>query len=148
MLGNKIMEVLNIEVCMNKSQLQAYRDGKQSTLSIYLTNNKNVVETAEKLLVYGLAVAIGISKTFNNYGPAVQCMGGMESIDKLGKRFLDILRHGGEILILLETIIEVIRACLKGGDNTAEIAKLIISRIVCVAIMYILPELFDAVKGM
>lgn len=148
MLGNKIMEVLNIEVTLNKEDLQAYREGNKSTLNIYLSNNKDVVEKSEKLLIYGLALAIGISKSFNSYGPAVACAGGLESIDRLGSKFLDILRHGGEILILLETIIEVIRTCLKGGDNMAEIAKLIISRIVCVAIMYILPEIFDAVKGM
>lgn len=150
MLGNKIMELTNIEITMDREQLVAYRKGDLSTLNIYIDNNKETFEELEKWIVLGLGVSLYVSakyiESFTIYGPAVSCMGGLDGIDRLGARFLSILRKAGYWLILIRGIADVIKEANKGGETLQGIAKVVITYVLLYASLFLLPECFNLVQ--
>ena len=150
MLKNKIMELTNIEITMNREQLKDYREGNLSTIDIYIDNNKETIKEIEKWVVLGLGISLYLStkyiESFTIYGPAVSCISGLDSIDRLGSRFLAILRKAGYWLILIRGIADVIKEANKGGETLQGIAKVIITYVLLFASLYLLPECFNLVQ--
>lgn len=132
-----------MEVVMNHAQYLQWRDGNKTTLDIKL-ENLGVINSRkfEKQLIVGIGVSLFIISN-PTYAFAVD----LGAIDKLGNTFLDIIRRVGYWIALISALTEIIKTSMRGGNNTAEVGKIIMKYLLIYASLYLMPYLFDLVKG-
>lgn len=67
-----------------------------------------------------------------------------QGIDKLGWKFLGLIRHWGFWILLIMCIVEVIRAGISGDSK--KILGIIMKFLIIFGSMYLVPELFEAIR--
>ncbi len=70
----------------------------------------------------------------------------LESVDKLGNTFLNILQRVGYWIALLSALAEIVKTSMRGGNNTAEIGKIIMKYLLIYASLYLMPYMFGLVR--
>lgn len=132
-----------MEVVMNHAQFLEWRYGNKTMIDIKL-ENLGIIDSRkfEKKLIVGLGVALFIVSN-PTYVFAVD----LGAIDTLGNTFLNIIRRVGYWIALISALTEIIKTSMRGGNNTAEIGKIIMKYLLIYASLYLMPYMFDLVKG-
>jgi len=132
-----------MEVVMNRTQFLDWKYGGKTTIDIKL-ENLGIKDSRkfEKQLVIGIATTLFIISN-PTYVFAVD----LGSIDALGNTFLNIIRKVGYWIALISALTDIIKTGMRGGNNTAEIGKIIMKYLLIYASLYLMPYLFDLVKG-
>lgn len=132
-----------MEVVMNHNQFLEWKHGYKTTLDIKLENIgiKNS-RKFKKGLIIGIATTLFI---INN--PSYVFAVDLGAIDVLGNTFLSIIRRVGYWIALISALTEIIKTSMRGGNNSAEIGKIIMKYLLIYASLYLMPWLFDLVKG-
>ena len=110
-----------MEVVMNRTQFLDWKYGGKTTIDIKL-ENLGIKDSRkfEKQLVIGIATTLFIISN-PTYVFAVD----LGSIDALGNTFLNIIRKVGYWIALISALTDIIKTGMRGGNNTAEIGKII-----------------------
>lgn len=133
-----------MEVVMSHSQFLEWKYGNKTTLDIKLENlGLKDSRKFEKQLAIGIGTALFLASNPSVVMAAVDLSG----IDKLGNTFLDIVRKVGYWIALIGAIKDIIKATMRGGNSTGEIGKIIMLYILAFGSLYLMPSLFDMVKG-
>lgn len=133
-----------MEVVMNHNQFLEWKYGNKTTLDIKLENlGMKDSKKFEKQLIIGIGTALFLVSNPSIVMAAVD----LSSIDKLGNTFLDIVRKVGYWIALIGAIKDIIKATMRGGNSTGEIGKIIMLYILAFGSLYLMPSLFDMVKG-
>lgn len=90
-----------------------------------------------------LATLLGIAMFLN----PVKASAAMDyaKIDSLGGKFLSLARAGGYWIIVIVATIDIIKSAMRGGKN--QIGSTVVKYILIYTSMYLLPELFDLIRG-
>lgn len=132
-----------MEVVMNHTQFLEWKYGSKTTIDIKLENlGIKDSKKFEKQLVIGIATTLFVISN-PTYAFAVD----LGAIDVLGNTFLGIIRRVGYWIALISALTEIIKTSMRGGNNTAEIGKIIMKYLLIYASLYLMPYLFDLVKG-
>lgn len=148
-LINGLVKLSNIEVVMNIEQFKIYRNGELNLLEIKMINELDteigIIRDNNKKLYKYLVVALAfvLTVSISTTTHAV----GLDSIDVLGNTFLTIVRRCMYWVCLIKSIIDIGKEVQKGGDNMGNIGKIIMKYVLAFASLYIMPYLFDLVKG-
>lgn len=131
-----------MKVVMNHTQYLDWKYGNKTTIDIKLENiGIKKIERLEKELIIGLAVG---GFLINN--PTVAFGLDLGAIDKLGNTFLSIVRKASYWIVLIVSLTEICKTALKGGNNNAEIGKIIIKYLLIYASLFLMPWLFGIVE--
>ena len=132
-----------MEVVMNHTQFLEWKYGDKTTIDIKL-ENLGIIDSRkfQKQLIVGLGVSLFL---LNN--PTHVFAVDLGAIDTLGNTFLNIIRRVGYWIALTSALTEIIKTSMHGGNNTAEIGKIIMKYLLIYASLYLMPYLFDLVKG-
>jgi hypothetical protein len=132
-----------MEVVMNHTQFLEWRYGNKTTLDIKLENiGIKDGKRLERQLIAGIGTTLFLISN-PTYAFAVD----LGAIDTLGNTFLSIIRRVGYWIALISALTEIIKTAMRGGNNTAEIGKIIMKYLLIYASLYLMPYLFDLVKG-
>jgi hypothetical protein len=132
-----------MEVVMNHAQYLDWKYGNKTTLDIKL---ENLGIRDSKKFEKQLAIGIGTTLFLVN-NPTNAFAVDLGAIDTLGNTFLSIVRRVGYWIALISALTEIIKTSMRGGNNSAEIGKIIMKYLLIYASLYLMPWLFDLVKG-
>lgn len=156
-LINCLIEKSNIQVTFTEEQWRAYRENKTNLLAVKLNKDLNInpiknqnsfqfnsdIAKYKKVIVFGMTLTlIIISSTIKTYA-AVNTNG----LEELGRTFVDLIQIAGYWLCFSKGLIDIIKEVLKGGDKAEGIAKILINYTLAFASFYLLPTLFNLIKG-
>lgn len=79
------------------------------------------------------------------YAKKVLAVTNGNSIDVLGFKFLGLIRHWAYWILLIMCIVEVVRAGI--SNDSKKILSIVMKFILMFASLYLVPELFDAIKS-
>ncbi len=131
-----------MEVIMNHTQYLDWKNNNKSTLDIKLENlGLNDSKNFKKQLIIGIGTTLFL---INN--PTYVLAVDLGSVDKLGNIFLNILQRVGYWIALLSALAEIIKTSMRGGNNTAEIGKIIMKYLLIYASLYLMPYMFELVR--
>lgn len=132
-----------MKVVMNHTQFLQWKYGNKTTLDIKLENlGVKDSKKFKKQLIIGIGATLFLVNN-TDYVLAAD----LGAIDKLGNTFLDIVRRVGYWIALICALVEIIRTSMRGGNNSSEIGKIIMKYLLIYASLYLMPYLFDLVKG-
>lgn len=131
-----------MKIVMNHNQFLEWKYENKNTLDIKLENlGVKDSKKFEKQLAVGVGTAL-----FLISNPLMVMAVDLSGIDRLGNTFLDIVRKVGYWIALIGAIKDIIKATMRGGNNTGEIGKIIMLYILAFGSLYLMPSLFDMVK--
>lgn len=131
-----------MKIVMNHNQFLEWKYENKNTLDIKLENlGVKDSKKIEKQLAVGVGTAL-----FLISNPLMVMAVDLSGIDRLGNTFLDIVRKVGYWIALIGAIKDIIKATMRGGNNTGEIGKIIMLYILAFGSLYLMPSLFDMVK--
>lgn len=146
-LINCLVEKSNIEVGMTFEQYKSYRNGDLNLAEIKMINDLDfeigrLNPNTYKFLTIILAGVMSL--LFAN--PTIAFANGIDSINKLGMTFLNIVRTGMYWVCIVKGCLEVGKEVTRGGDNMGNIGKIIVKYILAFATLFLLPWGFDLVQ--
>ncbi|AIY82238.1 hypothetical protein U728_3783 (plasmid) [Clostridium botulinum 202F] len=131
-----------MEIVMNHEQYLNWKNNNKSTLDIKLENlGLKDGKRFKKELIIGIGTTLFL---INN--PTHVLAVDLESVDKLGNTFLNILQRVGYWIALLSALAEIVKTSMRGGNNTAEIGKIIMKYLLIYASLYLMPYMFGLVR--
>lgn len=131
-----------MEIVMNHTQYLDWKNNNKSTLDIKLENlGLKDGKRFKKELIIGIGTTLFL---INN--PVHVLAVDLGSVDKLGNTFLNILQRVGYWIALLSALAEIIKTSMRGGNNTAEIGKIIMKYLLIYASLYLMPYMFNLVR--
>lgn len=166
-MKNKLINCLvaktNIQITFStKEQWDAYKENRTNLLAIKLKNDFNIgkdFQDAEKELDfvingfnYKKAVVFAMALSFiiinrNITVHAATTIVGEEGLTKLGEKFVGLIQMAGYWICFAKGLIDIIKEVLKGGEKADGIAKILIKYTLAFSSFYLLPVLFDMIKG-
>lgn len=132
-----------MQVVMNHTQFLEWKYGNKTTLDIKLENlGMKDSKKLEKQLIVGIGITLFLASN-HSYVFASD----LSAIDTLGNKFLDIVRRVGYWIALICALTEIIKTGMRCGNSTSEIAKIIMKYLLIYASLFLMPYLFDTVRG-
>lgn len=132
-----------MQVVMNQTQYLEWKYGNKTKLDIKLENlGLKDSRKFEKRVVIGIGTALFLASN-----PSLVMAVDLSGVDKLGNTFLEIVRKIGYWVALISSIKDIIKVTMRGGNGMSEIGKIIMLYILAFASLYMMPSLFDMVKG-
>lgn len=161
-LINCLVEKSKMQVTFSAEQWSAYKDNRTNLLAIRLKNDFNIGKdfkfTEEnldlkvggfdftKVIVFGMALSFIIINT-NITAYATTTVIGEEGLRLLGEKFVSLIQMAGYWICFAKGLIDIIKEVLKGGEKADGIAKILIKYTLAFSSFYLLPVLFDMIKG-
>ncbi|OSA92544.1 UNVERIFIED_ORG: hypothetical protein B2H93_14380 [Clostridium botulinum] len=131
-----------MEIIMDHVQYLDWKNNYKSTLDIKLENLgiKNS-KKLKKQLIAGFGTTLFL---INN--PIYVFAVDLGAVDNLGNTFLSIIQRVGYWIALLSALAEIVKTAMRGGNNTAEVGKIIMKYLLIYASLYLMPWLFGLVR--
>ncbi|MBU3098404.1 MULTISPECIES: hypothetical protein [Clostridium] len=115
----------------SKTQYTKYQECDIEKLSSQLTKNKKIKKFVITLL--------GCTLYFKNVFASTK------GIDSLGWTLLGLIRHWAYWILLIWCIVDVVKSGLSGDSKKT--LPIVLKYVIIFASMYLIPVIFDAVKG-
>ncbi len=146
-LINCLVEKSNIEVSMSFEQYRSYRDGELNLAEIKLINDLDIDLgkldiNSYRILVIVIAGVISLISA----NPTIAYASGLDSINNMGMKFLDIIRTGMYWVCIIKGSLDVGKELTRGGDNMGNIGKIVVKYVLAFATLFLLPWCFDTVR--
>ncbi|MBN1050302.1 hypothetical protein [Clostridium botulinum] len=131
-----------MEIIMSHNQYLDWKNNYKNTLDIKLENLgiKNS-KKLKKQLIAGFGATLFL---MNN--PIYVFAVDLGAVDNLGNTFLSIIQRVGYWIALLSALAEIVKTAMRGGNNTAEVGKIIMKYLLIYASLYLMPWLFGLVR--
>lgn len=145
-LVNCLVTTANIEVTMSFQQWKAYTSGDINLAQIKMINDVELQLSKLNINTYKIIVTVIASTLFLINNNNVALAAGIDSIQVLGNKFLDIVRNAMYWVCLVKGCLDVGKEVTRGGDNLGNIGKIIMKYTLAFGTLYILPSCFDMVR--
>lgn len=161
-LINCLVEKSKMQVTFSNEQWNAYKENRTNLLAIKLKHDFNIgkdFKNAEdnlsfvingfdysKAIVFAMALSFMIINS-NITAYATTTFVGEEGLTNLGQKFVNLIQLAGYWICFSKGLIDIIKEVLKGGEKADGIAKILVKYTLAFSSFYLLPVLFDMIKG-